>query len=52
MKKFMLKTSSKHILSIKILVFRINPSCEGSSLPGLVDWFASEVVGGEGSSAQ
>ena len=39
MKKFMLKTSSKPILSIKILVFRINPSKE---LLCLVDWFARE----------
>ena len=46
MKKFMLKTSSKPILSIKILVFRINPSCE--EFLCLVNWFASE--GGEGSS--
>ena len=45
MKKFMLKTSSKPILSIKILVFRINPSKE---LLCLVDWFARE--GGRGGS--
>ena len=42
MKKFMLKTSSKPILSIKILVFRINPSKE---LLCLVDWFAREGGG-------
>ena len=45
MKKFMLKTSSKPILSIKILVFRINPSKE---LLCLVDWFAREGGGGGG----
>ena len=42
MKKFMLKTSSKPILSIKILVFRINPSKEPLCL---VDWFAREGEG-------
>ena len=47
MKKFMLKTSSKPIHSIKILVFRINPSKE---ILCLVDWFAREggrEAGGE-----
>ena len=47
MKKFKLKTSSKPILSIKILVFRINPSKE---LLCLVDWFAMEGGGGRESS--
>ena len=49
MKKFMLKTSSKPILSIKILVFRINPSKEFLCL---VDWFPKEGGDKDGSTSR